>query len=132
MVFTKFVEVGRLALINFGSLAGKLVVIVDILNTAKVLVEGVSSGVSRQEFSLKRLSLTDFKVDVPRGVRPVALKKAVEDSGVLKKWEASSWARKLQQRKRRAQLTDFERFKVKVLKQQRRGHINKALKVAKK
>lgn len=67
--------------------------------------------------SLRRLVLTDLKIDITRGIRREALKKAIADNGLEKKWAESSWARKLNQRKRRAELTDFDRFKVMVLKQ---------------
>lgn len=116
-MFNKFVEVGRVALVSYGPLTGKLVVIVEIISTAKVLIDGPTSGVSRQEFSLRRLSLTDFKIDIVKGVKREALKKAITTFDLQKKWDATSWARKLQKRQRRTELTDFERFKVKVLKQ---------------
>jgi large subunit ribosomal protein L14e len=127
-VFKKFVEVGRVVLINYGPSAGKLAVIVEIINTSKVLVAGPTTGVKRQEMSLKRISLTDLKLNVSKGVKREALKKAITEFGLEKKWGETSWARKLQKRARRAALTDFERFKVKVLKQKRRVLQNKALK----
>ena len=40
----------------------------------------------------------------------------------------TAWAKKLAIKKRRAELTDFERFKVKVIKQQRARLIKKAKK----
>jgi large subunit ribosomal protein L14e len=126
MVFNRFVEIGRVALVSYGPLSGKLVVIVDIINTARVLIDGPTSNVRRQEISLKRLSLTDLKLDVVRGVKREALKKAITTFDLLKKWGETSWARKLHQRERRAQLTDFDRFKVKVLKQRRRAAAGKA------
>jgi large subunit ribosomal protein L14e len=125
------VEVGRIVLINYGPLSGKLAVIVEIINTSRVLIDGPTTNVKRQEISLRRISLTDLKVDVARGVKRAALKKAITDSNVEKKWGESSWARKLQKRARRAQLTDFDRFKVKVLKQKRRVLQNIALKAKK-
>ena len=60
MVFRKFVEIGRVVVINYGPLSGKLAVVVDILNTSKVLVHGPKEGVRRQEISLKRLTLTEM------------------------------------------------------------------------
>ena len=125
MVYTKHVEVGRVAYITFGPDDGKLAVIVDILNTARVLVEG--SQVRRQELSLKRVQLTEWVIDIKRGVGRVALKKAITDFGLDKKWNESSWGKKLQRRQRRAHLTDFDRFKVMVLKQKRTGLQRKAL-----
>jgi large subunit ribosomal protein L14e len=130
-VFRKYVEVGRVALINYGPLAGRLVIIVDILNTSKVLITGPTTGVRRQEISIKRISLTEFKLDVTRGIKEQALKKAITDFGLEKQWGESSWARKIHKRTRRAQLTDFDRFKVKVLKQRKRLVQNIALKAKK-
>lgn len=127
-MFKKFVEVGRVVLINYGPSAGKLAVIVEIINTSKVLVGGPTTGVKRQEISLKRISLTDLKLNISKGIKREALKKAITEFGLEKKWGETSWARKLQKRARRAALTDFERFKVKVLKQKRRVLQNKALK----
>ena len=127
-MFTKFVEVGRVVLINYGPSAGKLAVGVEILNTSRILVDGPTTGVKRQEISLKRISLTEFKLEVTKGVKKAALKKAITDFGLDKKWGESSWARKLQKRAKRASLTDFDRFKVMQLKQKRRVLQNKALK----
>ena len=127
-MFTKFVEVGRVVLINYGPSAGKLDVVVEILNTSRILVDGPTTGVKRQEISLKRISLTEFKLEVTKGVKKAALKKAITDFGLDKKWGESSWARKLQKRAKRASLTDFDRFKVMQLKQKRRVLQNKALK----
>lgn len=130
-MFTKFVEVGRVVLINYGPSAGKLAVVVEILNTSRILVDGPTTGVKRQEISLKRISLTEFKLEVTKGVKKAALKKAITDFGLDKKWGESSWARKLQKRAKRASLTDFDRFKVMQLKQKRRVLQNKALKTRK-
>lgn len=128
MVFRKYVEIGRVVFINFGPLAGKLAVVVDILNTSKLLVSGPTTGVRRQEISLNRVSLTDLVVEVARGVKEAQLKQAIESFGLEKKWGETSWARRIQRATRRAQLTDFDRFKVKTLKQKRSVLLNKALK----
>jgi large subunit ribosomal protein L14e len=120
-VFSKYVEVGRVALINFGPLAGKLVVIVDILNTSRVLVDGPTTGVRRQEISINRIQLTEFVLTVQRGVKRQALKKAIEDFGLDKKWAESSNGKRINLRAKRRALSDFDRFKVKVLKQRVNG-----------
>ena len=44
MPFSKFVEIGRAAQINRGVNEGKLVVILDILNLNRVLVEGADEN----------------------------------------------------------------------------------------
>ncbi len=115
-------------MINYGPCYGKLVVIIDFITTTQVLVDGPTTGVSRQEISISRLNLTEFKLDVVRGVKRVALKKAITDFGLEKKWGETSWAKKLHKRARRAQLTDFDRFKVMRLKQRRTLLKNKAMK----
>jgi len=115
-VFKKFVEVGRAVLINYGTLSGKLAVIVEIITTSRVLVDGPTTAVKRQEISLRRVSLTDFKMDVARGVNRAELKSAVEKFDLIKKWENTPFAKKIHRCQVRARLTDFDRFKVMVLK----------------
>ena len=115
-MFKKFVEVGRAVLINYGPLSGKLAVIVEIITTSRVLVDGPTTGVKRQEISLRRVSLTDFKLDVARGVKSADLKSAVEKFDLVKKWENTPFARKIHRSQVRANLSDFDRFKVMVLK----------------
>jgi large subunit ribosomal protein L14e len=80
-------------------------------------VEGPTSGVRRQELSLNRVQLTEWVLPITRAIKKAALKKAVGDFDLEKKWKESSWGKKLQRRARRTQLTDFDRFKVKVLRQ---------------
>ena len=80
---------------------------------------------------MQRLSLTDLTIEVARGIKTAQLKSAIEAFGLEKKWGESSWARKIQTKVRRSQLTDFDRFKVKVLKQKKRVLLNTALKAKK-
>ena len=115
-MFKKFVEVGRAVLINYGPLSGKLAVIVEIITTSRVLVDGPTTGVKRQEISLRRVSLTDFKLDIPRGVKNSELKSAIEKFELVKKWGNTPFAKKINRAQVRAKLSDFDRFKVMVLK----------------
>jgi len=128
MGFKKFVEIGRVAVVNYGPLAGKLAVIVDILNTTRVLIHGPKEGVRRQEISLKRLTLTDFKLDIKRGIHKDNLVKAIEEYKLDDKFKESTFAKKVEKRKLRAKLTDFDRFKVMRLRQKRRVLRSKAIK----
>jgi large subunit ribosomal protein L14e len=128
MGFKKFVEIGRVAVVNYGPLAGKVAVIVDILNTTRVLIHGPKEGVRRQEISLKRLTLTDFKLDIKRGIHKDNLVKAIEEYKLDDKFKESIYAKKVEKRKLRANLTDFDRFKVMRLRQQRRVLRSKAVK----
>jgi large subunit ribosomal protein L14e len=128
MGFKKFVEIGRVAVVNYGPLAGKVAVIVDILNTTRVLIHGPKEGVRRQEISLKRLTLTDFKLDIKRGIHKDNLVKAIDEYKLDDKFKESIYAKKVEKRKLRANLTDFDRFKVMRLRQQRRVLRSKAVK----
>ena len=112
MVFRRFVEVGRVIIINYGPLTGKLAVIVDVLTTTKVLVQGLKGGVRRQELSLRRVSLTDFKLDIKRGAKRDEVLKAIEAYKLEDKFKKSAYTKKVELRKTRANLTDFDRFKV--------------------
>ena len=119
MVFKRFVEVGRVIVINYGPLTGKLAVIVDILTTTKVVIQGLKGGVRRQELSLRRVTLTDYKVDIKRGAKKDEVLKAIENYKLEEKFKKSTMAKKLELRQKRANLTDFDRFKVMRLRQKR-------------
>merc|ERR1719163_1386454 len=77
---------------------------------------------------IKRLSLTDFKCAIPRGAREKTLKLALDKDGVMAKWEETAWAKKLKARKARAEMNDFDRFKLMVAKKKRSTLVKKALK----
>ena len=119
MVFRRFVEVGRVIVINYGPLTGKLAVIVDILTTTKVLVQGLKGGVKRQELSLRRVTLTDDKINIKRGAKRDEVLKAIEAYKLEDKFKKSAYTKKVELRKTRANLTDFDRFKVMRLRQKR-------------
>ena len=119
MVFKRFVEVGRVIIINYGPLTGKLAVIVDILTTTKVIVQGLKGGVRRQELSLRRVTLTDDKINIKRGAKREEVLKAIEEYKLEDKYKKSNYAKKVEKREKRANLTDFDRFKVMRLRQKR-------------
>ena len=134
MVFKRFVEVGRVIVINYGPLAGKLAVIVDILTTTKVIIQGLKGGVRRQELSLRRVTLTDYKINIKRGAKREEVFKAIDEYKLDEKFKNSIFAKKCQLRQKRANLTDFDRFKVMRLRQKRavlRHLATKGLKKAK-
>ena len=111
-------EPGRLVRISYGADTDKICTIVDIIDQSRVAVDGPVSvtGVDRQPIPLKWLNLTDFKCDIYRGVRAKTLKKALETSGAIKKFEECSYGKKLAVKAKKAALTDFERFRVMVAK----------------
>ena len=94
MVFRRFVEVGRVIIVNYGPLVGKLAVIVDILTTTKVLVQGLKGGIRRQELSLRRVTLTDYKIDIKRGAKQDEVFKALDAYKLDEKFKQSPYAKK--------------------------------------
>jgi len=128
-VFKRYVEVGRVVLINFGPDSGKLATIIDIVDQNKCLIDGPEdvTGVSRQVISFTRIALTDLVAKIQRNARQKTLKKAWTEGDILAKWEATSWAKKLSSKKKRANLSDFDRFKVMVAKKQKSAIIAKKM-----
>ncbi|XP_003383796.1 PREDICTED: 60S ribosomal protein L14-like [Amphimedon queenslandica] len=119
MVFTRFVEVGRVAIITDGPDTGKLCVIIDVVDQKKALIDGPAHGVKRQALQFNRMSLLDYTIKIPRSAREKTVKKAWAAAEIDKQWAESSRYKKTELRKRRAALTDFQRFKVKLLKRER-------------
>ncbi|KAK7818264.1 60s ribosomal protein l14-2 [Quercus suber] len=86
----------------------------------------------RSQMNFKRLSLTDIKIDIKRVPKKKELLDAMEKADVKKKWESSSWGRKLIVQKRRQNLTDFDRFKLMLAKIKRAGLVKQELAKLKK
>ena len=90
------------------------------------MIDGPS--VARQAISLGRVVLTPLVLEgLPRGTRTGVVSKKWAAAEIDAKWAKTSWAKKIAQRERRAQLNDFERFQVLVLKKQRNFAVKKAL-----
>ncbi|KAG1239924.1 hypothetical protein G6F68_018164 [Rhizopus microsporus] len=117
--FKRQVEVGRVVLINSGVDAGKLAVIVDIVDHNRALIDGPTTGVARQAFPYRRMVLTPLVLkSLPRNAGQTALKKVLEKSEVVAAWNKTAWAKKIEQRNVRASLSDFDRFKLLKFKNQ--------------
>jgi len=66
MPFKKFVEIGRVAVLNGeGPNQGKIAAIVNVIDQNRVLVDGPTSGVLRQAYPIKQLQLTPIAVKFP-------------------------------------------------------------------
>jgi large subunit ribosomal protein L14e len=114
-------------LINYGPLEGKLATVIDIVDQNKCLIDGPTpiTGVDRQVISFTRIALTDYVVKIQRNARQKTLIKAWEEGNIMELWDHSSWAKKLASKKVRANLSDFDRFKVMVAKKQKAAIIAK-------
>merc|ERR1719432_732768 len=113
-----FVEAGRVAFINYGDDYGKLVVIVDMVDMNRVLVDGMGHF-PRVMYPLRRLTLTRLRIPILRGARTGTLKKAAEKFELDKKRAETRACQKLERAKARARTTDFDRFKIMVFRKQR-------------
>lgn len=80
-------------------------------------MDGPCTDVPRQAMNFKSLQLTDFVISICHSTRTKLVKKAFEDAEISKKWAETAWSRKLERRKQRKLLSDFDRYKVKKLKQ---------------
>merc|ERR1712216_337334 len=115
---------------TYGPCEGKMCTIVDIVDQKRVIVDGPENvtGVRRHMMLVKRLSLTDLKTKIPFAAREKTLKKALASEGTIKKWGETSWAKKIKVKKIRAEMSDFDRFKLYRAKKARSKMVKTALK----
>merc|ERR1712170_280568 len=111
MSYQRFVEIGRVAYVAFGPDEGKLVAIVDVLDQTRALCDGPCTGVARKIFSFKQLHLTPFTIPIAHSARTGTVTKA---------WRKE----KVEAKKKRAGLSDFDRFKLMKAKQTRNRLVN--------
>lgn len=88
-----------------------------MIDTTTALVEGPTTGVSRQSMNIKTLYLTKFLIKIPHSARQGTVKKAWAKAEIDKKWAESNWAKRLAAASLRANLTDFDRYKLMRAKQ---------------
>ncbi|CAD2093291.1 60S ribosomal protein L14, putative [Plasmodium vinckei brucechwatti] len=96
LLFNRYVEPGRLCLIEYGPYAGKLCFIVDIITITRVIVDG--AGITR--------------VKITANSKTGILRKEAEKSKVLEEFYKSNLGKKMMIKKRRDSATDFERFQI--------------------
>merc|ERR1711982_158496 len=110
MVFEKFVSIGGVV---FSEAHQKPMAVVNVISLNRLLCDDGNCG--RFEVNVKNIRLTDLKIKISWGARPGTVKKA---------WAAT--------KQRRANLTDFERYKLMRLKQARNRIVNQEVgKIAK-
>ncbi|KAI0088948.1 60S ribosomal protein L14 [Irpex rosettiformis] len=158
--FTRFVEVGRVVLLKAGPQAGHIAVISEIIDhnrvrsfllslflplhnlsnrfichshDLKAIIDGPTTGVPRQSFPYKHLTLTPLRLTkLPRAAGSGAIKKQLEAEAIVEKWEKSAWAQKRAATEKRRNLTDFQRFVVLIAKKRRTDAVRKGVYAAKK
>ncbi|KAK3671539.1 hypothetical protein LTR78_008639 [Recurvomyces mirabilis] len=125
------VETGRIGMFAKGPYTGRLAAIVQIIDHKRVLVEGpsetASAKVPRHAAPLSSISLTSIVIPLPLAIGHTGLKKVWEKEDVEGKFNNSAYAKNKARFARRKQLSDFERFKVMVLRKQARFEVKKSM-----
>eukprot|EP01015_Nassula_variabilis_P031758 TRINITY_DN7230_c0_g1_i4.p1 TRINITY_DN7230_c0_g1~~TRINITY_DN7230_c0_g1_i4.p1 ORF type:complete len:175 (-),score=47.82 TRINITY_DN7230_c0_g1_i4:114-638(-) len=116
MATRNYLKIGRVCRINYGADYGKHVVVLDVIDSKRALVEGPNDKIPRQSINFNRLTPMRFVAKICRGVHTGILKKAIEKQGIQRDIENSNAYKRTQQTKLRAGLTDFERFRAQVLR----------------
>jgi large subunit ribosomal protein L14e len=80
----KVFDVGRVCVKLNGREAGKICVVVDIVDERFVIVTGPKSitGVKRRRANVKHLEPTEYKVEINRGASDEEVAKAIEAAGL--------------------------------------------------
>ena len=129
--FSRFVEAGRVAVAVYGPLKDKPVIIVDIIDQNRIIVEGPE--VPRQVISTRWVSLSPLVLPhFNRGTGSSALKAILAKNDVIAQWKDSAWGRKIAVRQNYAKLNDFERFKAKIYRRAIKKRVHQLFVVAKK
>ncbi|CAL1708413.1 unnamed protein product [Somion occarium] len=130
--FKRFVEVGRVVLLKSGPYEGHIAVIAEIIDHNRAIIDGPTTGVPRQSFPYRHLTLTPLKLSkLPRAAGTGVVRKNIEADGIVEKWNKSSWAQRRAAIEKRRSLNDFERFAVMLAKKARGDRVRKAIKAAK-
>ena len=133
-LFRRTVEIGRIVRINAGKDKGKIATIIDIIDHNKALIDGPSTitGVTRQAINFRYLTLTSMKVKIQRSARLGTLQKAFTEAKILDKWNNGVVAKRQAAATKRANLNDFDRFKVSILKKKTSAALRTAVTAARR
>lgn len=114
MVFTEFITIGGVVYVPA---LNKPCAITNVIDLNRLLVD--DGKLNRYTVSVKNIKMTDLSIKISVGARPGTVKKAFAAADIDNKFVASDLAKGLARSKVRANLTDFDRFKLMRLKQAR-------------
>ena len=109
---------GRVVLVKCGPFASKLAVIVEVVDHNRVLVDGPQAitGVPRHVINLKNVALTNIVVaGVTKGLRHALLCKRFNQADVIKRFNKTATAKAIERRVLRENMTDFDKFQVRMI-----------------
>merc|ERR1712137_573209 len=111
MVFEKFVSIGGVV---FSEAHQKPMAVVNVISLNRLLCDDGNCG--RYEVNVKNIRLTDLKIKISWGARPGTVKNAWAAANMTDAYAATYLAKAAATKARRANLTDFERYKLMRLK----------------
>eukprot|EP00997_Jenningsia_sp_PLL12_P010007 NODE_7109_length_473_cov_7.188679_g6293_i0.p1 GENE.NODE_7109_length_473_cov_7.188679_g6293_i0~~NODE_7109_length_473_cov_7.188679_g6293_i0.p1 ORF type:complete len:154 (-),score=26.77 NODE_7109_length_473_cov_7.188679_g6293_i0:11-406(-) len=126
-VFRKFVEPGRVAYKNYARELHQLIVILEIVDHQRVLVQPLEGSDFRYIEFVKNFDLTEMVLKVNQNSTKDEVKEAVKEANVFEKFKETTVYKVEKQREMRRNLTDFERFKVRKFKKLRANLLKKAV-----
>ncbi|XP_053688673.1 60S ribosomal protein L14 [Sabethes cyaneus] len=132
MTFTRFVETGRVAKCAVGKYKGRLVAIVNVIDQNRVLIDGPTTKVPRQQYPVNHLHLTKFRVKFPFTASTKVVRKALEAFNLKEKFSSTRWQERARAKAKRCNLTDFDRFKLRLARAERNRLVNAQYKKMKK
>jgi len=125
---SNFIEIGRVVCINYGPDAGKLAVIIDIVNQSFALVDGANqTGVARGKLNFKHMAITGIKLNIDRSLKTATLEKIFKEADVMNQFNGTSWGKKLARQAKRTNSSDFDRFQTMVLRKKRSQIVGREL-----
>lgn len=132
MTFTRFVETGRVAKCASGKYKGRLVAIVNVIDQNRVLIDGPTSKVPRQQYPVNHLHLTKFRVKFPYTAKTKVVRKTLEAFNLKEKFASTRWQERAVAKAKRCNLTDFDRFKLRLARTERNRIVSAQYKKLKK
>lgn len=121
------VQIGRVVTVIYGEDYGKSGVILDVADHNRVLVQGPGKlGLERKLINLKRLRLHSLLIPkLPRQARTATLQAKIDEFQLLDKLAATPLLVKIEKQNKRAAATDFDRFKIMLVKKKRSAAVHK-------
>ena len=109
MEFKRFLEVGRIIIINFGPDRGKIGIIVDLIDKNRSFIDGWAG---RQIINNKRITLTKTIVKINKNMTSQKIKAELNKNFYLfEKINQSLWFQKRFLSEKKNLFNDFDKFK---------------------
>lgn len=115
-----------------GKFKGKLVAIVNVIDQNRVLIDGPTTGVPRQQYPVNHLHLTKYRVKFPYTAKTKVVRKALEAYNLKEKFATTRWQERAAAKAKRCNLSDFDRFKLRLARTERNRIVSTQFKKLKK